>query len=267
MSQALLAEIEKIETAAGALRALVTAAPAAPPPPAPQPVVVVDAPVQRTGGLGVPAAFYAAIKASDVVFGGKLTPAQFAGCEADLQLGAGRLPLSWMAYCLATDYHETGHTMQPERERGSGDGADADPWDDYLEQYDTGAKAIALGNTPEADGDGITWAGRGKVQITGHTNYAKADARLHELGVLKAGESLLDTPDLALRLDVAAATLVVGMLEGWFTGKKLNTYLPNPARREHFAAARRIVNGTDRADLVAGYAMAFQDALRRGAWT
>lgn len=264
-----LVEVARLRATADALEAIFRrpapgvappSAPAAPAPPPPAPV--------GKGGLADPARFYVSLRGSDVVFGGRLTPGQVAGIEADLKLGAGRLPLAWMAYCLATDYHETGHTMVPIPERGSGDGPDADAWDDYLERYDTGRLAEALGNTPEADGDGVLFAGRGKPQVTGARNYRFATKRLRELGVLTPEEDLFKTPDLMLRMDVATAALVFGMLEGWYTGKSLNHYLPGAAASlKQFENARRIINGTDRAELIAQIAMAFQAALQAGGWS
>jgi hypothetical protein len=62
--------------------------------------------------------------------------------------------------------------------------------------------------------------------------------------------------------------MVLGMIEGWFTGKQFASYLPaeGPATTVQFTSARRIINGIDRAEKVAGYAMSFQSALVAGGW-
>lgn len=242
-----------------------------PPEAAPRPAGrAIPAPPNPAGGLTNADAFYAALRKSDDVFGGVITPQQFAGTEALLRIGAGRLPLAWMAYVLGTAYHESGHVMVAIREKGRGDGPDADPWDDYLQKYDTGRLAAILGNTPEADGDGVLYAGRGPVQITGLRNYLFATTRLRELGILLPSESLVQTPDLALDITIGAAICVFGMLEGWFTGKAMKAYInaasPGPAAEAQFVAARRVVNGTDKAALIARYAMAFMHALVAGGW-
>lgn len=190
----------------------------------------------------------------------RLSPAQVSGCERIIGMcGRARLPLAHAAYVLATAYHETAYAMQPVCEKGG---------DAYLSKYDTGRLAKILGNTPEADGDGQKYAGRGDVQLTGYANYLKATKRLRELGVLTDAEDLTVTPDLVLRPDVSAAILVYGMAEGWFSGRKLADYLPTSglAGAKAFERARPIVNGTDRAAMIAGYAVVVQTALQAGGY-
>ena len=147
------------------------------------------------------------------------------------------------SYLLATTYHETGGTMKPIKEYGG---------DKYLSKYDTGRLAKALGNTPQADGDGIKYAGKGYVMITGYYNYKFAGEQL--------GIDLINNPDLALQPKYAAEILVNGSIGGWFTSKKLSDYIND--KKKDYINARRVINGLDKAQLIAGYAVVFEKALR-----
>jgi putative chitinase len=187
------------------------------------------------------------------ILGPTLDAQEVSGCDAILAAMAGA-PLSHVAYALATAYHETASTMQPIKEFG-GDAY-------FRRKYDplgvNPALAKQLGNT--FPGDGIKYAGRGYVQLTGRANYARAG--------LKLSLPLTDNPDRALEPDTAARIMRRGMAEGWFTGKSFASYLPatGPADRTAFTSARRIINGTDKAALIAGYALQFQTALKAGGW-
>lgn len=146
------------------------------------------------------------------------------------------------AYVLATAYHESAHLVRPIYERGARD---------YFNKYEPGTRiGDMLGNVNA--GDGYLYRGRGYVQLTGRANYAKASAKL--------GLDLVHLPDLALVPANAAQILVVGMLEGWFTGKKLSDYITLSS--SDFVNGRRIINGTDRADLIAGYAKEYDALLK-----
>lgn len=150
---------------------------------------------------------------------------------------ASHWSVSWLAYGLATAWHEA--RLKPIEEIGKGKGR----------KYGVPDKT---GQVPY---------GRGLVQLTWDYNYARADK---ELGL---GGALVKDYDLALDSMVAGKILVGGMEEGWFTGKKLADYLPDPRGTDaQFREARRIINGTDRAELIAGYAAQFQAACTAGGW-
>jgi putative chitinase len=197
---------------------------------------------------------------SNKMLGPKITADEFNGCDAILKACVrANWPVSFTAYALATAYLETAHKMQPVKELG---GAAY-----YTRMYDIkGArptKARELGNlTP---GDGAKYCGRGYPQLTGKNNYAKATAKLRALGI---DVDLVANPDLAMRADVAAAIMISGMSEGWFTGRKLGDDLPakGPAGLSQFKASRDIINGHDREDDVATYAIDFQTGLQHGGY-
>lgn len=196
-------------------------------------------------------AFFAACRYG--VMGPRLDPEEVSGAEVILDAMDG-CPISWTAYALATAWHETAHTMQPIPERGG---------NNYFHRmYDIkGARpdlARQMGNT--TPGDGVLYRGRGYVQLTWKDNYKKAARR--------TGQALITKPDLAMRPDIAASIMRSGMEEGWFTGKAFAHFLPRtgPASNRQFFDARRIINGRDKAELVAGYADQFQEALHDGGW-
>lgn len=184
--------------------------------------------------------------ARNAPFGGRLTTTQVQGVEALLGACAlyGVIDLRWIAYILATAFHETGGTMQPVREAFGKSDADT------IARLD---KAWAAGKLKQVSKpywrDG--WFGRGFVQITFLANYAKMGARL--------GLDLVKNPSLMLEIVPAAKACVVGMLEGVFTGEKLADYFN--ASVDNPVEARRIVNGKDKAKLIATHHKAFLDAL------
>lgn len=129
------------------------------------------------------------------------------------------------AYVLATAWHETAHTMKPITEMGSQKYLISKPYWPFI--------------------------GRGYVQLTWDYNYKKASGKL--------GVDFMKNPALLLKAEYAVPILVIGMVEGWFTGKALSSYIT--LSKSDFIGARRIINGTDKAALIAGYAQKFDDLL------
>lgn len=65
-------------------------------------------------------------------------------------------------------------------------------------EYDTGRKAIMLGNTPQADGDGQKYKGRGYLQVTGKSNYTKFMKWLGGEPDVVSHPEMLERPHLAM---------------------------------------------------------------------
>jgi len=112
-------------------------------------------------------------------------------------------------------------------------------------------KGIISKNYAIPDEEGKSWYGRGYVQITWKENYRRLGDAI--------GVDLVANPDLALDREVSINILVIGMVKGLFTGKKLADYLT--PKTTDYANARRIINGTDRALPIASKAYKFYQGL------
>jgi hypothetical protein len=187
--------------------------------------------------------FYDKVKAD--LFGGKLKQSQVDGMNAILDYWdmEGHTDLRWLAYMLATTFHETAKTMQPIEEYGKGGSR---PY----------GKKIKQSGKPYTTPDKIYY-GRGFVQLTWYENYEKM-GKLLKL-------DLLQNPELVLTLNVSTSIIFEGMLKadsnvGDFTGKCLEQYFN--ATTEDWVNARRIINGTDKAEAIAEYGKKFYAALK-----
>ena len=157
--------------------------------------------------------------------------------------------LKKIAYMLATAKHETGHTFEPITERGGRS---------YFNKYDP-----VLANTPERrkraiementqQGDGFKYRGRGYVQLTWKKNYRKSGEYLKK--------DLVNNPELALDQKNATKIMIYGIETGMFTTKKISSYISEDSA--DYLNARRVINGMDKADSIAGYASKLEECLR-----
>lgn len=177
-------------------------------------------------------------------FGGRLTQQQVDGMNAILSAWRGDDDRH-LAYILATAFHETGGRMVAVREG--------------FARTDAGARRVVAHRRygrPDPQ-TGHVYYGRGHVQLTWKTNYRKMGEAL--------GVDLVNNPDLALDPAISVRILIEGMTNGQtgvgdFTRKSVEDYFN--ATTDDPEGARRIVNGTDKASLIAGYHRAFLDSIK-----
>jgi predicted chitinase len=185
------------------------------------------------------------------LFGGGLKTTQVAGLNGILDAWEGKYAAKddrWLAYVLATTHHETDRKFQPIEEYGG--------HKYYMRRYDVSGERPALARSMgnKDIGDGGKYYGRGFVQLTWKVNYAKAG---RELGL--GDDYFVKNPQHVLQLGHATQILLIGMTQGWFTGKSLDDYFA-PGKAD-WVGARRIINGTDKAHLITTYGQSYYAAI------
>lgn len=203
--------------------------------------------------------YFDSVRAS--LFSGTMSQQQVEGQEAILgewenpaQTGIPTSDPRWLAYMLATTYHETSQKMWPIEEYGKG-------------------KGMAYGKVDPETGE--TYYGRGYVQLTWRDNYRRATQQLG----LKGDADLEWHAAMALDPQIAADVMFQGMRAGWFrsSGGKPETLA------RYFSAtvddpygAREIINGDKKTvptwsngvsigNLIKGYHQKFLTALNASA--
>lgn len=180
------------------------------------------------------------------LFSSRITQSQIEGIKFKLD-AFDKFQISdvrWRAYMLATSFHETARTMQPIEEYGKG-------------------RDRPYGQKIRHDRKRYThpdklYYGRGDVQLTWYENY--------EIMGKLLGIPLLEQPELALVPEISAKIMIEGMTNGIsnrgdFTGVSLETYFNST--KDDPINARRIINGLDKANLIATYHNKFLTAIRK----
>jgi hypothetical protein len=163
----------------------------------------------------------------DSLFNGALTQQQVDGQNLILSVyeggyaGTPFTDLRWVAYLLATVFHETATKCWPVTEYGS---------QSYLQGKEY-----------------WPFIGRGLIQLTWEDNYRRASAML----ALIDDRDLVEHPEVALDSLISARIAFRGMAEGFFTGRMLGMYFNEDY--DDPVNARQIINGNDDDELIAGY--------------
>lgn len=208
-------------------------------------------------------AFFDALRADPLIFTRGIRQNQVDGIENLLNVAEKYMPdmaLDEISYNFATAYWETGQTMQPITELGA---------KSYFNKYEPGTKlGERLGNTQP--GDGWKFRGEGHVQNTGRRNAAFSSKQLNKQFGLHT--DFEHRPDERGNPLYSALCLFFGNRQGWWTGKKLTDFLDgiDESDREdiqEFIKSRRVVNGIDKAEVIAQIAISFERAFKRAGYT
>lgn len=151
--------------------------------------------------------------------------------------------LRWLAYILATAYHETGKTIQPIEEDGRGRGR-------------------KYGNNIKFDGTMYTtpdkiYYGRGVTQNTWYEIY---DMLTKDAAKEDKNWDFLNKPELLLTMECSIWATFHCMIHGKYTGVGLPRYFNNAVT--DWINARRIINGLDKAVVISEYAATFYNCLK-----
>ena len=178
--------------------------------------------------------FYDSVRQS--LFSGRLTKKQVDGMEAILDEWErrGLTDIRWLAYILATIYHETAGTMQPIEEYGKG-------------KNRTYGYKVKYNGQRYVEPDHVYY-GRGHTQNTWYENYDMLTREAKKNGY---SWDFLNNPELLLQMYPSIWATFYCMINGKYTGKKLPDYFNQT--KDDPINARRIINGLDKAELIAGY--------------
>jgi hypothetical protein len=180
-------------------------------------------------------AFYDAIRPSV-----NLTTQNVEGFEKFLDyLEQHPLQINSAAYAAATAWWESAQTMHPVKEA-------------YWKSEEWRKQNLRY----------YPWYGRGLIQTTWEDNYKKI---AKAMGLPE--NTFIKDPDLLLTFQYALPALFVGMEKGIYTGKDLGDYIDDVDESDaedlrEYTTARRIVNGTDKAQSIGNLALVFERGLK-----
>ena len=175
---------------------------------------------------------------------GKLSQSQVVGFEAIFNMW-DFLKLTdtrWLAYILATIWHETAKTMQPVEEFGKGKGR----------KY---GKRVWYSGKLYTDIPSIFY-GRGHTQNTWRDIYLK-------LSIAKENVNRWNFekyPELLLQMEPSIWATFYAMTTGLYTGRKLSQHFNEKINDPK--GARKIINGIDKAILISGYHDKFLKSIK-----